>query len=86
MNIKVPNTIFKAGLSYKAIGLYCTIIQKKSTIPQWNMYQKDLLTNKNKKDSVSTAFKELIEAGFIEKIQIRDKHGRMSDIKYKILK
>ena len=79
----VPNSIFNSGISYKAIGLYTSILRVKN-IPNWKIYQSNLITEKDKKSSVASAMKELIEAKFIEKITLRDDKGRIKGIAYKV--
>jgi Meiotically up-regulated gene 113 len=71
---KTPSGILKAGLSYKAVGLYgliCSVEQSPSTYPI--IYQWELLkyTGDESWDSVSSGLKELVSAGFIDGIWLK---------------
>lgn len=74
------NNILNCGLSFNAIGLYSTIIQK-AYIPGWKVYQATLINSINKKAAVSNGIKELIEFGLIIKEQLRE-NGRIKGVKY----
>lgn len=71
-------------LTYTAIGVY-TIMLSNSKNGVSNIIQKDLINKANGKTKVSTAINELIKEGYIEKIKTRE-NGKISGIKYKILK
>lgn len=78
----VPNAILNdSRLTYTAIGVYASIIRYKN-IPGWKVYQSTLINSKNGKSKIQSAVKELIEAGYIEKIQLRNDKGRMCGVKY----
>lgn len=77
----VPNKIFESDLTFNAIGIYCTIIKMKNA-NGWKVYQSTLVSDKNGRTKVMNGMKELIEKGWIEKKQLRDKKGRLSGVKY----
>lgn len=76
------NNLLNCGLSYNAIGLYSTIIQK-AFIPGWKVYQATLINAINKRAAVKNGIDELIEFGLVIKEQLRE-NGRIKGIKYTI--
>lgn len=79
----VPNKIFESDLTFNAIGVYCTIIKMRNA-NGWKVYQSTLVSDKNGRTKVMHAMKELVEKGWIEKKQLRDKKGRINGVKYTI--
>ena len=77
----VPNGIFESDLTFNAIGIYCTIIKMKNA-NGWKVYQSTLVSDKNGRTKVMNGMKELIEKGWIEKVQLRDEKGRLNGVKY----
>ena len=77
------NNILNSGLSYNAIGLYSTIIQK-AYIPGWKVYQASLINAINKRASVKNGIDELIEFGLITKELLRNEKGQIKGVKYTI--
>lgn len=77
----VTNDIINCGMTYNAVGLYMTIIQK-ANIPNWKVYQSTLINNINKRTATKKGLDELIEFGLLEKVQLRDEKGRMQGVKY----
>ena len=80
----VPNYIFNYhNLSYRAIGIYCSILQFQNS-PTHSITIKGLASaHKEGRDAVAKAIDELINAGFLEKIQIRD-DGKFKGVLYKV--
>lgn len=77
----VPNRIFESDLTFNAIGIYCTIIKMRNA-NGWKVYQSTLVSDKNGRTKVMNGMKELIEKGWIEKIQLRNEKGHLNGIKY----
>ena len=48
----------------------------------WKVYQSTLVSDKNGRTKVMNGMKELIEKGWIEKVQLRDEKGRLNGVKY----
>lgn len=71
-----------AELSLKAKGLLSTIL----SLPEnWNYTTRGLASiSKDGVDSVGKALKELEQAGYIMRRQLRDKNGRITDTEYTI--
>lgn len=71
-----------AELSLKAKGLLSTIL----SLPEnWNYTTRGLASiSKDGVDSVGKALKELEQAGYIIRRQLRDKNGRITDTEYTI--
>lgn len=77
----VPNRIFESDLTFNAVGVYCTIIKMRNA-NGWKVYQSTLVSDKNGRTKVMNAMKELIEKGWIEKIQLRNEKGHLNGVKY----
>lgn len=80
----IPNYIFQdSTLSYKAIGLYCSILQYQNS-PNHKISIKGLQAlHTDGETSVANGLKELIKAGFITREQIRDS-GRTNGFLYTV--
>ena len=69
-------------LSLKAKGLLSFML---SLPEEWDYTQKGLATTcKDGVDAISTAIKELADAGYLTRQRVRDEHGRVKDIEYTI--
>ncbi|MGL5068433.1 MAG: hypothetical protein ACRC6T_11555 [Sarcina sp.] len=80
----VPNGIFDdTRLTYGAIGMYSKIVRSRN-IKGWKVYQSSLVNDKNGKTKIMSAMKELIENGWIEKVQLRNEKGHMCGVNYKV--
>jgi len=81
----VPNYVFNdENISYKAQGIYCQILQFQNS-PSHKIYLKTLVGRKTDgRDSVSSGLKELIEAGYLAKEQIRNEKGQLDGVKYTV--
>ena len=77
----VPNGIFESDLTFNAIGIYCTIIKMRN-VNGWKVYQSTLVSDKNGRTKVMNGMKELIEKGWIEKVQLRNEKGHLNGVKY----
>ncbi len=77
----VPNAIFESDLTFNAVGIYCTIIKMRNA-NGWKIYQSTLVSDKNGRTKVMNGMKELIEKGWIEKIQLRNEKGHLNGVKY----
>lgn len=72
------------SLSLKAVGLMSKIL---SLPDEWDYSLKGLATlNTDGIDGVRSAIKELEDAGYIVRRQLRDKNGRMSHSEYLVLR
>lgn len=80
----IPNYIFNTKeLSYRAIGIYCSILQFQNS-PNHIVTLKGLASrHKEGRDAIAKAIDELIQAGFIEKIQMRE-NGKFTGVLYKM--
>ncbi|NLZ48882.1 MAG: DnaD domain protein [Clostridiales bacterium] len=64
------------NLSLKAKGLLAYFLSKPD---DWNFYLRDIIKHaRDGKDSISTAIKELMEFGYIERIRNRDERGKFT--------
>ncbi|GAK69322.1 hypothetical protein RRU01S_04_01440 [Agrobacterium rubi TR3 = NBRC 13261] len=75
----VPNALIRSdALSLKAKGLYCLLFSK----PDNWIYMEDALVNESAdgRDSYRSGIKELIETGWLIKVQVRDDKGVFSHI------
>lgn len=64
------------NLSLKAKGLLAYFLSKPD---DWNFYLRDIIKHaRDGKDSISTAIKELMEFGYIERIRKRDERGKFT--------
>lgn len=80
----VPNSIFEDNrLTYNAVGIYCSIIRRKN-MNNWKIYQSSLVNDTNGKCKIMSAMKELIECGWITKIQLRNIKGQLTGVKYTV--
>lgn len=70
----IPNTVFKAELSLRAIGLLTYILHLPDDWVLYKTYLYDTLP-KDGRDAVKTAWKELEESGFIV-VERSEGHGR----------
>lgn len=70
------------SLSLKAKGLLGYIL----TLPDdWKIYENELVNHhKDGRDSVRSAIKELINAGYIERVQTRNEKGRITGYEYSV--
>lgn len=73
--VKIPNDMFKSGLSLKAIGLYGYI---KGKAPGWEFHTKAILKAiKEGSNSFRSGLKELIDKGYITSSIKRDEKGQV---------
>ena len=81
----VPNFIFQdKTLSFKAVGIYCSVVRWHNS-PMHKISIRSLQKeHKDGKDSVQSGLNELIKAGFIERVQIRDEKGRIQGTIYNV--
>jgi hypothetical protein len=70
-------------VSDKAIGLYMRIIKWQNS-EEHKIYVKGLITAKNKKDSILSSIKELINAGYLKREALRDGKGHFNGYKYNV--
>jgi hypothetical protein len=71
-----------ANLSLKAKGLLTYFM---SLPDDWQIYESEIVRHhRDGKDSLSTAVKELIENGYIQRQRIRDKKGRLMAYEYRV--
>ncbi len=80
----IPNEILqRADLSWKAKGLYAYIL---SLPPDWAIYKLELKNHSTDgRDSTLAGFNELVKAGYIIEIDIRDDGGRFAGCNYEVL-
>lgn len=80
----IPNYIFQCStISYKAIGLYCSILQYQNS-PGHKISIRGLQAlHTDGETSIANGLKELIEAGFITREQIRE-NGRVNGFLYTV--
>ena len=78
---QISNAILRSPeLSAKAKGLYCFLL---SLPPTWTIIRKSLTQYfKDGRESIDTAFKELMEAGYIRQETKRSESGQFQEIKY----
>jgi len=77
----VPNALIRsATLSLKAKGLYCLLFSK----PDHWIYMEDALVNESAdgRESYRSGIKELVETGWLTKVQIRDDKGVFSHVEW----
>lgn len=81
----IPNTILNdKRLSYKALGIYCQILQFQNS-PNHKLYQKTLVKlKKDGRESISSGIKELIELGYLKKEQLKNENGKFYGVKYTV--
>lgn len=81
----IPNHILNnPNVSYKALGIYVQILQYQNSQTH-KVYQKTLSEYRTeKKGAVKSGLDELIQEGYLQKIQLRDEKGRMSGVKYRV--
>jgi hypothetical protein len=71
-----------ANLSLKAKGLLTYFM---SLPDDWQIYESEIVKHhRDGRDSLSTAVKELIENGYIQRQRIRDKKGRLMAYEYRV--
>lgn len=71
-------------LSYKALGLYCQILQFQNS-PNHSLYQKTLVNLKTDgKASVSAGITELIKYGYLVKTQLKNEKGLYCGVQYTV--
>lgn len=77
----IPNEILqRADLSWKAKGLYSYIL---SLPHDWAIYKLELQKHSiDGRDSTLAGFNELVKAGYIEEIDLRDEGGRFAGCNY----
>lgn len=80
---RVPNSILDDyTLSAKAVGIYTKIVRFQKS-KKHKIYISSLTTQlKDGKSSVSSGINELIKAGYITRVQIRNEKGQMVGCKY----
>ena len=81
----VPNYILNdKKISYKALGIYVQILQFQNS-PDHKVYIKTLSTlKKDGRDGVSSGIKELLDAGYLSREQLKDDKGRMNGHRYTV--
>ncbi|TAV00333.1 helix-turn-helix domain-containing protein [Rhizobium ruizarguesonis] len=75
----VPNALIRSSdLSLKAKGLYCLLFSK----PDNWIYMEEALVNESAdgRESYRSGIKELVESGWLTKVQVRDDKGVFSHI------
>lgn len=78
--VRIPNDMFKVGLSLKAIGLYGYI---KSKPPGWKFHINVILTDINEGlNAFRSGLKELKDKGYIKAFVIRETNGQNSGVVY----
>lgn len=78
----MPNNLLQdKSISYKARGVLCYLLSKPDN---WEVRPSDLTTEKDRKDAIRTALKELRDAGYILWEQQRDSEGRMAGYSYSV--
>lgn len=78
---RIKNEILQnENLSWKARGLYCYL----SSLPQnWVIYRKELVSRApDGYKSMNAAFQELVEAGYITQLEIRNEQGHFKGYNY----
>lgn len=79
----VPNYILnETDMSAKAIGVYVKILKYQNS-KEHKVYISSLVhTLKDGKDSISSAIKELVQAGYLERVIKRNEKGQLAGYKY----
>lgn len=76
------NTVDNPGLSWAAKGMLAYLLSKP---PDWTVVVQDLInSSKNGRSSTYTIIKELIAAGHIIRVQLRDSNGSMDGVSYTV--
>lgn len=81
----IPNFILNdKNISYKALGIYVQILQYQNS-PDHKIYIKSLQQlKKDGRDAVAAGIKELVDAGYLKKEQLRDNQGKIIGIRYTV--
>lgn len=81
----VPNYILNDNrLSYKALGLYCQILQFQNS-PNHKIYQSAFIKlKKDGRDSVMGGMKELIDCGYLKKEKLKNEKGQFCGVRYTV--
>lgn len=70
------------NLSWKAKGILAYLL---SLPDDWKIYENELVKHsRDGKESLRSGIKELINAGYIERVQLRDEKGRMNGYEYRV--
>lgn len=76
------NVLNDARISFKAKGLMAYLL---SLPDDWEIYESEVVKHsRDGKDSLKSAIKELIEAGYIERTRVRDEKGRLGAYEYTV--
>lgn len=81
----IPNFILNdKNISYKALGIYVQILQYQNSADH-KIYIKSLQQlKKDGRDAVAAGIKELVDAGYLKKEQLRDNQGKIIGIRYTV--
>ena len=76
------NMLSNSSLSWKAKGILSYLL---SLPDDWKIFENELVNHsKDGRESLRSGIKELISAGYIARIQLRDEMGRMSGYEYQV--
>jgi len=79
------NVLLDARLSGKAFKLYSYMVFRIGTSPNWQFNEKEILKHFSEgRDALRNAFKELIDAGWLKRRQMRNKNGTLGQKEYEI--
>lgn len=79
----ISNTVANdKRLTFKAVGIHTYLLTKPD---DWQVYQKELVkAHKDGRDSVSSGVQELIDCGYIKRVQDRDENGHFVGYSYDV--
>lgn len=84
----LDNSLFSAGLSFRAMGLLAYLLSKPDN---WQVSVSQLVeqvansSHPDGRDAVYAVLAELRAAGFIERTRLQDADGRMAGYRYRVL-